>query len=271
MRMYPQALLKQMKLKEHPQYSSSDINAFFNSDANFWFMDDGHFINRDQNDFLYAITHELFHGLGVTTNWIQYFTPYSQGFTPFPRFSKREDGKLVFHGFIEAAFDRYLVEAHTSRSISHYTKALNSFVPPGTVFQNETEFMRAFNQSRQSTVASHFHKLATTKNAITFRVGKKASKADDIVLETSLNPFIPGSGITHLDYTTYSNTSDFLMRFTQLFGENLLTDVDIGGQYVAGPIGPRLTTMMRTLGYRINPKPESWVDILKRRYPLKGQ
>ncbi|KAK9763285.1 hypothetical protein K7432_010172 [Basidiobolus ranarum] len=37
-RMYPQALIKQMKLKEHPEYSSSDINAFFNSDANFWFM-----------------------------------------------------------------------------------------------------------------------------------------------------------------------------------------------------------------------------------------
>ncbi|KAK9763286.1 hypothetical protein K7432_010173 [Basidiobolus ranarum] len=162
------------------------------------------------------------------------------------------------------------ITTNTSRPISQYAKALNSFIAPGTSFNSEAEFISAFNQSRQYSVASHFEKLATTKGAVTFKVGKKVDSANDIVLETSLNPFIPGSGLTHFDYASYSNTSDFLMRFTQLFGESILGDVDAGGQHIAGPIGPRLTEMMHTLGYRINPKPESWIDILRRRYPTKN-
>jgi hypothetical protein len=60
--MYPQALVKNLKVGKQLQYGKVDIIAQFNSEHNFYFREDGIPITDLQVDFEYVATHELIHG-----------------------------------------------------------------------------------------------------------------------------------------------------------------------------------------------------------------
>ncbi|ORX96138.1 hypothetical protein K493DRAFT_371364 [Basidiobolus meristosporus CBS 931.73] len=262
-RMYPQALLKQKGLRIHPEYNKDDIIALFNSDINFWFEDDEKPINSTQNDFLFAVIHEMMHGFGVNTDWMDHFNSPASILTPMPLFNQTEDG-LIFSGFFESAFDQYLIEFPSLEPLSSHTQALNQATKPGTFYLNEEDFLAALTNSTVYKLVERMKRLAVTRDSIVFLAKHKQKQKDEhIFLETSLKPFIPGSLITHFDYQTYTNTSDFLMRFTQMYGESLLHDIRLGGDYLTGPIGPKLTSLLETLGYEINLNPRPYTDFLR--------
>jgi hypothetical protein len=71
--MYPQALIKQLQTDKQLEYSSGDIIAEFNSDQPFFFRENG--ADRPtsaQYDFEFVASHEMTHGLGFKTGFLDY-------------------------------------------------------------------------------------------------------------------------------------------------------------------------------------------------------
>lgn len=79
--MYPQGLVKNLQVDKEIQYGKNDIIAQFNSEHNFYFHDDGMPISDFQVDFEYVAVHELMHGLGFGSGFLQYSTIF-EGATP---------------------------------------------------------------------------------------------------------------------------------------------------------------------------------------------
>ncbi|CAB4399068.1 unnamed protein product [Rhizophagus irregularis] len=72
-RLYPQALYKQMNLPDHPQFGPNEIEAIFNANMSYWFEGDPLPMGFRQADMLYVVLHELIHGLGFINSWNDYF------------------------------------------------------------------------------------------------------------------------------------------------------------------------------------------------------
>ncbi|KAK9762470.1 hypothetical protein K7432_011748 [Basidiobolus ranarum] len=269
-RSFPQALLKQQKLNRHPVYSKFDITAAFNADANFWLPTDGRQITSSRSDLLFVIVHELIHGLGLTSSWADYINDVPQVLTPNILVSNTKNS-LVFGGFFENAFDRYLVEYPSMRPISQITDELNqSFGGPGAPFVSEAQFVSTFAVSSQYSAGVRLFNLSTTPQSLAFLPKNTSTSADPIILETSLKPYAQGSSISHFDYKTYTNTADFLMRYMEDPGTTLEATIKKGGNYAGGPIGPHLTSILQTLGYEINPNPRPISEILPASNPTNS-
>lgn len=258
-RLYPQALVKQFQFPKHPQFSQFDILAMFNSvGSKYWFQGDPE-ITPDQQDFLYVVLHEMIHGLGFSSNWVNDF---SDGMTPDPTLNGVDANSPVsFLGFFESAFDKYMINIPKGSRISQLTDQLNKFsgssisLNSGLQFKNQDDFVSKFTSSPNYKLAQSMLTLSTTPNSLGF-LPHDTSKADDaIVLETSLTPFQPGSSVSHVDYKTYNNTSDFLMKFLADRGVDLNTLITIRSDSKTNKndlrlaIGPKLTTLLETLGY----------------------
>lgn len=257
-RLYPQALVKQFQFPKHPEFGPFDIFAMFNSvGSKYWFQGDPP-ITPDQQDFLYVVLHEMIHGLGFSSNWINDF---SDGMTPQPSLNGVDPNSPVnFLGFIESAFDKYMINIPKGTRISVSTDQLNKFsgkpIPiDGLPFNSQNAFVNAFTSSPSYKLAQNMLTLSTTPNSLGF-LTHDTNKADDsIVLETSLTPFQPGSSVSHVDYRTYNNTSDFLMKFLADRGVDLDTLITIRSANKADKndltlaISPKLILLLETLGY----------------------
>ncbi|CAG8731290.1 8955_t:CDS:2, partial [Funneliformis mosseae] len=81
--------------------------------------------------------------------------------------------------------------------------------------------------------------------------------SDAVILETAINPFVQGSSVSHMDFATYLNTSDFLMMYKAVVGKTIEELIKDGGNYPGGVIGPKLKLMLETIGYTTedNPNP----------------
>ncbi|CAH1756461.1 2112_t:CDS:2 [Entrophospora sp. SA101] len=258
-RLYPQALVKQFQFPKHPGFGPFDIFAMFNSvGSKYWFQGDPP-ITPDQQDFLYVVLHEMVHGLGFSSNWLNDF---SDGMTPQASLSGTDpNAPLVFLGFIESAFDKYMINIPKGTRISASTDQLNKFsgkpipINTGLPFKNQDDFVNAFTSSPNYKLAQNMLTLSTTPNSLGF-LPHDTNKADDsIVLETSLTPFQPGSSVSHVDYKTYNNTSDFLMKFLADRGTDLNTLITIRSANKTDQndlrlaISPKLILLLETLGY----------------------
>ncbi|CAG8549653.1 1088_t:CDS:2 [Diversispora eburnea] len=258
-RLFPQSLVKQMNLSYPLDYSTFDILALFNSNGNYWFDGDGS-INQSQSDFLFVILHELIHGLGFTTGYDDYINYEPEALTPevtVDPISPLSDA-FTFSGFVEYIFDKFMVILPSGKRVTDITKQLNNFTGEG-VFSSTNEFVTKFKASPQYPIAEQMFTNASTPNSLgLLPVGSNdASKA--IILETSLVNYVPGSSISHVDFKTYSNTSDFLMKYLQTPGITLSQFIKNGGDYSGGPIGPKLRLFLKWIGYIVK---NDTVDIL---------
>ncbi|CAG8594545.1 4652_t:CDS:2 [Acaulospora morrowiae] len=251
-RLFPQSLVKQMNLDNHPAYSSFDILALFNSDTNYWFDGDGP-IHADQSDFLFLIVHELMHGLGFTTGYEDYLNNPAVALTPYIAVTQSSNSSgIIFTGFVEMIFDKFMVILSTGQRISNITKQLNTFAGgPGALFANSSQFISQFEASSQYNLAKQVMTYATTPKAIGLLPVNSSDISQAIILETSLVPYVGGSSVSHVDYQTYSNTSDFLMRYLQDRGKTLGQSIILSGNYSGGPIGPKLRSFLSWSGYTV--------------------
>ncbi|ORX88708.1 hypothetical protein K493DRAFT_306400 [Basidiobolus meristosporus CBS 931.73] len=264
-RLFPQALLKQKGLTKHPKFIPFDIIAAFNADVDFWFEGDGS-IKSTQSDFLFVIVHELIHGLGFSSAWMDYMNDVPKFLTPNILISNSSD-LYVFNGFVENIFDKYLVEYPSLTPLTETTDSLNAFASgPGTIFNSEEEFSTMFAHSPQADVAKRTFSLATTGKTLAFLPKNITGAEKPVILETSLSPYAQGSSVSHVDFKTYSNTPDFLMRYMEDRGVSLETTVYKTGNNPGGAVGPQVSLILQSLGYTINPNPRPLFEIL----PMSG-
>ena len=260
-RLYPQSVVKQFGglLTMLPEFSQYDINLNVNSEAPFYFSGSGTSIKSTQTDLLYVVLHELFHGLGFTSSYEDYFHPVTPTtLSPNVLLSIERNANISFSGFIEYAFDRRLTFQHGF--VTDLVTSMNDDLLLATrnrTFDSADELSSVFDKTAiagpiSRSLKSNFTTPHTT--AFTSAVNNATSL---VTLETSILPFSSGSSISHMASDLYDNTPDFLMRFISLTGLTLddtlqrlkksgVPDID-----TYGAIGPGLRGVMSSLGYRI--------------------
>ncbi|CAG8623189.1 24093_t:CDS:2, partial [Racocetra persica] len=250
-RLYPQSLMKQKNVTgvNRSFFSDYDILALFNSQADYWFEGDGR-IKPSQSDFLFVILHELVHGLGFTSGYDDFINMPPQALTPQITFAQSAGG-MIFAGFVEMVFDKCMVILPSGQRVSNITQQLNTF--KGT-FINGQDFITKFKASPQYQLALKMMAEATTPHSLGLLPPNSTDVKDAIILETTIVPYRSGSSVSHMDYKTYTKTSDFLMRYLQERGITLRQSVALGGNYPNGPIGPKLRQFFQSIGYIIQYK-----------------
>ncbi|CAG8828224.1 7_t:CDS:2, partial [Cetraspora pellucida] len=204
-----------------------------------------------QSDFLFVILHELIHGLGFTSGYDDYINTTPQALTPQIMYTQSSNG-ITFNSFLEMVFDKCMVILPSGQRVSNITQQLNTF--KGT-FTNGQDFITKFKASSQYQLALQLMTDAITPNSLGLLPVNSTNVKNAIILETTLNPYRSGSSVSHLDYKTYTRTSDFLMRYLQERGISLRQSVALGGNYPNGPIGPNLRLFLQSIGYTIQYKP----------------
>ncbi|CAI2171089.1 9732_t:CDS:2 [Funneliformis geosporum] len=277
-RLYPQALYKQMGLPTHPQFATNEIMAVFNSAANYWFEGDPLPMLERQADMLLVVTHELVHGLGFTTAWDDQFaigalTPVVATLTdddspkapgPIPK----EPGIPVdSFQFFELIFDSFLILTEDGTQMTTQTDELNKFQINLQEIKSEAQLIEAFKASPQFKVAQNLFIKATTNGSMGF----KTTSGDVVTLETDLHPFQPSSSIGHVDFATYKSSADFLMVFRspsatlgQMMG--MANSID-----TYGPIGPLLREVLQSIGYEIKGQYVPPVDLPSSKIPIPNK
>lgn len=279
-RLFPQALYKQLGLPSHPQFGPNEIMAVFNSAANYWFEGDPLPMPERQADMLLVVTHELVHGLGFTTAWDDLFginalTPVIAGITDDDAPSKAPGGGVIPKGptapagsslqFLELIFDKFMILTADGIQMTTQTDELNKFQIDVQNIKNEEQLAQAFMASPQYKVAQGLFQKATTNGSMGFQT----TSGDVVILETSLFPFQSSSSIGHVDFATYKNSSDFLMVFrspTATLGQMMAT---AGSIDTYGPIGPLLRGILQSMGYEIKDKYVPPVELPSAKVPNK--
>ncbi|CAG8451668.1 6242_t:CDS:2 [Cetraspora pellucida] len=268
-RLYPQSLVKQFNFSSDSEYKYPDIYGEFNLGLNYWFKDDPP-IKYNQYDFLGLILHELCHGLGFQTSWstwspdesAQYITPMLMTEEDYEYLweDRYDPNKHVsWMGFRENIFDKYLVFTDTGNYVSNKTALLNEFFSDD-IKGSYYDFQQKFMSSPQYAIAKDMMNISThpqTLGLVNWNLTSHHTQgafniSDLFVVDTTSYVFDPYNSINHVDFTTYNNTSDFLMR-SQLFpGESLSGDIMRGGKFpngkLIGAIGPKLKRFFETIG-----------------------
>ncbi|RIB13183.1 hypothetical protein C2G38_2099001 [Gigaspora rosea] len=279
-RLYPQSLAKQFNSSFNPGFNSPDIYGEFNLALNYWFKNDPP-IEYNQYDFLGLVLHEMCHGLGFQTSWStwspddspQYITPMLMTVEDYEYLWEDNydpNKQVTWIGFREYIFDKYLVFTKSGQYVSSKTAALNEFFNNNDVIKGSYyDFQQKFISSPQYAIAKEMMNISTqpqTLGLVNWNLTSYHNTStqgpfnisDLFVVDTS-NAFDPYNSINHVDYTIYTNTSDFLMRFQIFPGETVKGDIKLGGKFpkgqLTGAIGPKLRRFFETIGYTTYSRP----------------
>jgi hypothetical protein len=77
------------------------------------------------------------------------------------------------------------------------------------MFASLTDMYHSWQASDAIDIACQLYNLSTKAQALT--VSDKSF--GDVILETSLDPFSPGSSLSHFDNSRYDSTIDYLMVY----------------------------------------------------------
>ncbi|KAJ3175937.1 hypothetical protein HDU87_005601 [Geranomyces variabilis] len=265
--LYPQALVKQLHHDAPLEYASFDILADFNADIKtWWFKDSPTPIVANQTDFDFVITHELTHGLGWDTSLLsfdQVFTDVASKTTPYvapSMYFHGSTGKPVADAWTFLTSFDALIKDNNGRAVTDYLTPVQAWwgsAPPSDgdepnvltsiISQFEasgTPFSAAAALAKTIIAAPRSLKVNTNTSLFTVDDGKNTG-------------FSSGSSITHLDYTRYENTPDFLMLPYDNDGRGVpLMDLvkKNGG---TGVYGPETLQVMANMGWGTGGQPSS--------------
>lgn len=246
-RLYPAALLKQLKRRVEGKNLPPDIVFDFNAGKDFYFPSENRPIRNHEYDFLMIALHELVHGLGFVSSWSDYGTvpDTTPSLSPNIMVNHLYDDYVTLGNFYENIFDKFLIDTSDSTFISKHSDAFEKVARSMNAkrYQNFEQLWSAtiLHPIFQSTSKSMVD-LATKKGSIAF-LNNDGSK---LVLETSLSPFDENS-INHMDCETFEESPDFLMVTGGLAGESLAQLIKVTGS--EGPIGPNIIKALETMGY----------------------
>jgi hypothetical protein len=230
-----QALLKQLRPDVSVTYSSTDIIAEFNSNVN-WFFRNGAIMTSLQTDFEYVSAHELVHGMGFGTGYLEYSQIYSgskTGYIAPNMIGANADATTatlframepidIFDSFVPALNSAGEIIANFPIQSSTYLTFISSFERSGN----------PFNAARDVYQAS--------LNPLSFEVG-----------DTKINLFTPttfqqGSSLSHVPLSQ-ANGPEFLMIPQLRPGVNMDTLIGTGGLF-----GPGIMKVMESIGWPTN-------------------
>ncbi|KAI8888932.1 hypothetical protein K501DRAFT_239684 [Backusella circina FSU 941] len=267
-RMYPQALLKQFThLSTTPQWDEYDITASFNTEMDWHFINDPNPISSNQTDFLRTVVHELIHGLGFMSSWgdnlyqsfsdlidnlDHFITPALLASDNDSHILDGDDTPQPFWGFVEYPLDKFIYydTDHTNASESLYpfttiTKRLNQWCNANALFRSSIDMANSWYNSEAFQHAKRIYGRSVKDRDVMAAV----NNTPVLYLETSLNPFSAGSSLSHVDRSQYISSAEYLMVYTANRGVSVET---LEKKYPIGPIGPKLMTVMASLGYFID-------------------
>lgn len=210
--------------------------------------------------------HELVHGLGFLSSWTddlyQRFEPYVDNLIPFltpmllippeqlTTIEQNEDsdeGNQPFWGFVECPLDKFMV--YHSVPMPIITNLLNNWGDANVLYNTIYDMVNAWVDSDLHLYAQSAYHGSTTPQDIVIAL---PNRNNTVLMETSLVPFADGSTLSHVDYTSYHNTADYLMTYTTKPGVAVSAMKE---QFRTGPLGPELLQVLASLGYRIHSSP----------------
>jgi hypothetical protein len=251
---YPQSLVKQLKKSSDLTYASADIFAEFNSDFPFYFTGSRTAIRPNDTDFEFVVAHELTHGLGVDSGWVQYsgfynlLTTNAGYLAPLPFAQGNSDQSSIVSTFSPLTiYDSFL--RSRSENFADLGRNVLRFRPNQLRLPN---FISAFESSPQMQSARQAMSGASGgQDSLRFQ----APSGQAISLH-SPSRFQQGTSVTHVD-SRLSNTLDFLMipAITPLLGQRL--DQIMQRLNATSIYGPGTMAMMSSIGWptRENPEP----------------
>lgn len=200
------------------------------------------------------------HGLGFYSGWNEYVSTNALTPDPSPFLANQlilminpSTSAIHPNQFLESAMDRLLraikvVDKASSKPISDYTRQLNKL---------HARTISELVSSPGFEPAKDMDRFATIPGSLGLEI---YSQNEPVILETDLQPFQPGSSISHVSYANYTHTPDFLMRFMQDRGLTLQEAVKQGGGN--GPIGPLLLRVFEEIGYATVDNPDTIPPLL---------
>ncbi|CAO3632143.1 unnamed protein product [Cunninghamella echinulata] len=263
-RLYPQPILKQfIKLESKPQWYKYDIIVQFNSDIDWYFESNNTPITSTQCDLLRSMLHEIVHGLGFISSWsddlYQKFKPYVDHLPPFltpmlldpPKELNKMNydidstkGHQPFWGFVEYPLDKYLT--YEDIHLTVITNLLTTWGNSNILFKTIYDMINAWTMNNDLYLyAQSVYQGSITAKDVTLSLPHQPNL---LIMETSLNPFSPGSTLSHVDYTHYHQSPDYLMTYTSSPGV-AISDL----KYSTIPFSSRLLHVLAALGYCIHP------------------
>ncbi|KAJ3100431.1 hypothetical protein HDU97_002218 [Phlyctochytrium planicorne] len=221
---YPQALVKQLSIDSSVTFAPNDILAEFNSDFPFYFASAKKDMAATDIDLEFVIAHELTHGLGFDSGWID-FSSLAQGdpTLSIPSGTKRFLAPAffiqgtssssanvigwqplkVFDSFITDASTNSPIPASAERIFKNYPGASKPFPVPLKEFVGGI----ASNKDALDSGADVYGAATRSNGSLTFAPAK-GGKAVPLYTPGSLRP---GSSISHVDLAGFSSSPDFLM------------------------------------------------------------
>ncbi|KXS18220.1 hypothetical protein M427DRAFT_224457 [Gonapodya prolifera JEL478] len=255
-----QALFKNANLEQNTgntiTLNSFDIIAQFNADYNFWFNDNTTTIAATQVDFEFIVMHEFIHGCGFASGWSTWFTSLvgKQSFLTPNYYTYRTTTTTTWGGWNPAnVFDKYIVENSTQRYLMSAYSTLTNYT--GSRSQTVAQFVSSFQASGASfqEATRVFNVVTSGQFALYFQPNPMVSN-ESVWLQTYAGSFEQGSSIGHTN-EIYSKTSDFLMGAAitggNLYGQTLDQIVAAQGGYRYGAMGPRLVSIMASIGWPV--------------------
>ena len=91
--------------------------------------------------------------------------------------------------------------------------------------------------------------MVINPHALGFLPKSASGYMDSVVLDTTFNPYTQGSSLIHLDHSLYSETPDFIFTPSGTPGKKLEDFVAAYGNVPGNGMGPKLRSILETLGY----------------------
>jgi hypothetical protein len=249
---YSQSLVKQLKKNSDVHYAKADIFAEFNSDFNFWFQGSGVPIKQNDTDFEFVVLHELTHGLGFESAWVQYSGYYTMltrnaGYlAPLPFAQGSSDQSAIVSTFSPLSiFDSFL------RSTTDFATLGREILKYRPKDIRLPDFISGFESSPQ---------FANARLAMTGATGGTDALRFQPVNGQSISLHSPsrfqqGTSISHVD-SRLATTPDFLMipAITPLVGQRL--DQIMASVNASSIYGPGTMAIMSAIGWPTKQSPE---------------
>jgi hypothetical protein len=229
-----------------------DIIAEFNTDADWWYSNSNKEITSDQYDFEFVVAHELLHGLGFISGYVDHSEALQlkpdNVLAPqiVPDTTKRASttGSIYVKGFQPpTVYDQFLAKGVNGPTIASLFD--------GVSFQfnaKYADFVLALSSDSGSAgqAVQNAYAYSTSGQMVFQTLG-----GTSIPKIYSPSTFNSGSSLSHVDTQTYSNTANFLMVHAVglLTGKTLTA---LTAKYnMTTVLGPSLQNIMNTLGWDV--------------------
>lgn len=207
--------------------------------------------------------HEFIHGLGFVSAWStatyerfsRYDTDMPKFLTPVPLSPPDEleetsnnidtgEGPQPFWGFVDFPLDQ-LMYTNDNISFSDVSLILNTWGSSNVMFASMMDMVNSWEASgKVQAMARQMYSYATSSNQVTWLL----DNGDQFLSETSFDPFVAGSSLSHVDHDTYNDSSDYLMIYNARRGVSLQ---EMSVKYDNYTLGPLLLRALANIGYNV--------------------